>query len=80
NNLNNEIAQIDVSSENIEKLNQVIFELKMTYDKKMALKESKDKFQLLNQKYNETEIKISEVKEQISDLKVELEKIDKTNI
>ncbi|MHB7917696.1 exonuclease subunit SbcC [Staphylococcus borealis] len=80
NNLKKEIAQIDVSSENIEKLNQVIFELKMTYDKKMALKENKDKFQLLNQKYNETEIKISKVKEQISDFKVELEKIDKTNI
>lgn len=80
NNLNKEIAQIDVSSENIEKLNQVIFELKMSYDKKMALKQNKDKFQLLNQKYNETEIKISKVKEQISDLKVELEKIDKTNI
>nr|WP_231119777.1 SMC family ATPase [Staphylococcus borealis] len=52
----------------------------MSYDKKMALKQNKDKFQLLNQKYNETEIKISKVKEQISDLKVELEKIDKTNI
>ena len=45
----------------------------------MALRENKEKYQSLSQKYNKTE-KYKKTKEQISDLKLQLENIDKSNI
>ena len=46
----------------------------------MTLRENKKKYQSLSQKYNETENSIKKTKEQISDLKLQLENIDKSNI
>ncbi|PTL04938.1 SMC family ATPase, partial [Staphylococcus haemolyticus] len=73
-------AKIDVNNENIDEITQEIFQLKNTFDKKVNLRENKKKYQSLSQKYNETENSIKKTKEQISDLKLQLENIDKSNI
>ncbi|WP_053036505.1 exonuclease subunit SbcC [Staphylococcus haemolyticus] len=78
--LNNDIAKIDVNNEDVDEITQEIFQLKNTFDKKVALRENKEKYQSLSQKYNETEKSIKKTKEQISDLKLQLENIDKSNI
>ncbi|WP_145430768.1 exonuclease subunit SbcC [Staphylococcus haemolyticus] len=78
--LNNDIAKIDVNNENVDEITQEIFQLKNTFDKKVALRENKEKYQSLSQKYNKTEKSIKKTKEQISDLKLQLENIDKSNI
>lgn len=47
---------------------------------KSDFERKQEKYQSLSQKYNETENSIKKTKEQISDLKLQLENIDKSNI